>query len=75
MGGGGGGGGSPAECYLSGHLAVVYPAETGKVGGLCTVEPVVEASVVAVGEGDHELPGLLSGLMITAMMAVTKAGD
>ena len=64
---------TPAECYLCGHLAVVYPSETGEVGGLCTVEAVVEASVVAVGERHHELPGLLSGLIMAMMMAVTKA--
>jgi len=69
--------------YLCGHLAVVYPAQTGKVGGLCAVEAVVEASVVAVGEGDHELPRLLSGLRRTRMrikmrmktMVVTNASE
>ena len=38
-----------------GLLSVVNPALCGEVGGLGTVEPVVEPSVVAVGKRHHEL--------------------
>lgn len=45
-----------------GHLAVIDPAQRGEVGGLCAVEAVVEAGVVAIGEGDHEVSRLLCDL-------------
>lgn len=48
--------------HLGGHLAIVYPAQRGKVCGLGAVKAVVEAGVVAIGEGDHELPFILSYL-------------
>lgn len=50
--------------YLGSHLAVVHPAQGGKVCGLCTVEAVVEASVVAIRKGYHKLPFILSYLLI-----------
>lgn len=52
------------ECYLFGHFAIVYPAYSGKVGGLRTVEAMIEASMVAIREGDHELSSFLSNLPI-----------
>lgn len=52
------------ECYLGGHFAIVYPAHSGKVGGLGTVEAMIEASMVAIREGDHELSSFLSNLTI-----------
>lgn len=45
---------------LGGRLAIVDPAQGGEVDGFGAVEAVVEARVVAIGEGDHELAGLLS---------------
>ena len=48
--------------HLGGHLAIIDPPQCGKVGGLGAVESVVEASMVAVGERDHELPRLLCNL-------------
>lgn len=48
--------------YQCGLLAVVDPALGGKVGGLGTVEAVVEAGVIAEREGHDELPRLLSHL-------------
>ena len=51
-----------SECYLCGHFAIVYPAHSGKVGGLSTVEAMIEASMVAIREGDHELSSFLSNL-------------
>lgn len=48
--------------YLGGHLAIVYPAQGGKVCGLRTVEAMVEASMVAIRKGDHKLPFILSYL-------------
>ena len=59
--------------YLGSLLAVVNPAAGGKVGGLSTVEPVVEAGVVTIGEGDHELPRHLSDL--GEQREVKKGGD
>lgn len=50
------------RAYLCGHFAVIYPAQGGKVSGLCTVEAVIEACVVAIREGDHELSSFLSNL-------------
>lgn len=54
-----------AECYLCGYFSIVDPAHSGKVGGLCTVEAMIEASVVAIREGDHELSSFLSDLVST----------
>lgn len=48
--------------YLSGHLAVINPPQGGKIGGFGTVESMIEAGVVTVGKGDHELSGLLCDL-------------
>lgn len=48
--------------HLCGHFAVVYPAQRGKVCRLCTVETMIEASVIPIREGDHELPRFLSNL-------------
>lgn len=50
------------ESYLCGHFAIVYPAQSGKVRGLGTVETMIEASVVAIRKGDHELSSFLSNL-------------
>ena len=47
---------------LRGLLPKVNPASGGKVGGLCTVEACVEARVVAIGERDDEVAGLLGHL-------------
>ena len=43
-------------------LPIVNPAEGGKVGRLSTIETLVKASMVAVGEGHNELTGLLGYL-------------
>lgn len=43
-------------------LPVLDPSLGGEVGGFCAVETVVEPSVIGIGEGYHELPGLLSNL-------------
>lgn len=48
--------------HLCGHFAVVYPAQRGKVCRLRTVETMIEASVIPIREGDHELPCFLSNL-------------
>lgn len=48
--------------HLRGHFAVVYPAQRGKVCRLRTVEAMIEASVIPIREGDHELPRFLSNL-------------
>lgn len=56
--------------YLGGHFAIVNPAQCGKVGGLSTVEAVVEPSMVAVWECDHELPCFLCDLNSTHKMKV-----
>ena len=48
--------------YLSGHLAIINPPQGGKIGRLGAVESVIEAGMVAIGKGDHELPGLLRDL-------------
>lgn len=53
-----------AEWYLCGNLAIVYPAHGGKVGWLSTVETMVEASMVAIREGDHKLASFLSNLAV-----------
>lgn len=58
----GGAGGGLVLTHLGGHLAIIDPPQCGKVGGLGAVESVVEASMVAVGERDHELPRLLGDL-------------
>lgn len=50
--------------YLGSHLAVVHPAQGGKVCGLCAVEAMVEASMVAIRKGYHKLPFVLSYLFI-----------
>lgn len=55
-------GGWLACTHLGGHLAVIDPPQCGKVGGLGAVESVVEASMVTIGERDHELPRLLCDL-------------
>ena len=52
------------ECYLCGYFAIVYPTQRGEVGGLRTVEAMIEASMVAIREGDHELSSFLSDLAI-----------
>lgn len=54
--------GHTAAAHLSRHLAIVDPAEGGEVSGLGTVEAMVEASVVAIGKGDHKLSFVLSYL-------------
>lgn len=43
-------------------LAVFNPSLCGEVGGLSTVEAVVEAGMIGVGESNHELTSLLSNL-------------
>lgn len=48
--------------YQSRPLAVVDPPLRGEVGRLCTVEAVVETSVVAERERDDELSSLLNHL-------------
>jgi hypothetical protein len=47
---------------LQAALAVLNPPFCSKVGGLCTVEAMVVARVVAVGESDHDLSRLLGDL-------------
>lgn len=42
----------------------MYPAQSSEVGGLRTVEAMIEASMVAVREGDHELSGFLGNLTV-----------
>lgn len=51
--------GSP---HQNGLLAIFDPSLCRKVGRLSTVEAVVEASMVGVGESNHELTSLLSNL-------------
>lgn len=48
--------------YQRRPLAVVNPPLRCEVSGLCTVEAVVETSVVAKREGDDELSSLLDNL-------------
>ena len=48
-----------AAAALRGRFAVIDPARGGEIDGLGAVEAVVEARVVAVGEGHHELARLL----------------
>lgn len=43
-------------------LAILNPSLCGKVGRFCTVETVIETSMVGIGEGYHELTSLLSNL-------------
>lgn len=43
-------------------LAVLDPSLCGEVGGFCTVETVVETSMIGVRERYHELTSLLSNL-------------
>lgn len=43
-------------------LSILDPPLCGKVGGFCTVEAVVETSMIRVGESHHELTSLLSYL-------------
>lgn len=45
-------------------LAVLDPSLSGEVGGLGTVEAVVEAGVIGVREGYHELTSLLCDLTV-----------
>ena len=46
-----------------GSLAKLHPPGRGKVGALSTVEPGVEARVVATGECDHYLSFMLDNLV------------
>lgn len=48
--------------YQNCLLAVLDPSLCGKVGGFCTVEAVVETSMIGIRESDHELTSLLSNL-------------
>lgn len=48
--------------YQRGLFAVIDPSLSGKIGGLSTVESMVEAGVIAEGEGDDELAGFLRHL-------------
>ena len=48
--------------YLWGHFSIIYPAQSGKVCRFCTVETMIEASMVAIREGNHELTSFLSNL-------------
>lgn len=50
--------------YLGSHFSIVHPAQGGKVCGFSTVEAMVKAGMVAIGKGDHELPFILSYLII-----------
>lgn len=50
--------------YLCGHFAIVYPAHSCKVCWFCTVESMIEASMVAIREGDHKFSSFLSNLII-----------
>lgn len=45
---------------LRSHFTIINPPRGGKIDGLCTVEAVVEASMIAIGKCHHELPSLLS---------------
>lgn len=56
------GGETTIVMYQSCPLAVVDPPLRGEVGRLCTVEAVVETSVVAEWERDDELSRLLDYL-------------
>lgn len=47
---------------LGGLLSKLNPSQGGKVGGLGTVEALVEASMVAIGEGDDKVTSLLHHL-------------
>ena len=47
---------------LGGLLSKLDPPQGGKVGGLSTVETLIEASMVAIGEGDDEVASLLHHL-------------
>ena len=47
---------------LGGLLSKLDPPQGGKVGGLGTVEALIEASMVAIGEGDDEVASLLHHL-------------
>lgn len=62
----------PVSSYLGSHLAIVHPAQGGKVCGLCTVEAVVEAGVVAIRKGYHKLPLILSYLLMEIHNAENK---
>jgi len=62
--GGGGGQSSNMATHQDGLLAVLNPPLCSKVSGLGTVVSVVEAGVVGVGEGHHELTLLLGHLEI-----------
>ncbi len=57
--------------YLGGHLAVVDPAQGGKVCGLCAVEAMVEASMVAIRKGDHKLSFILCYLFMQSQNTET----
>ena len=46
----------------------------GKVGRLCDVEPVVEARVVGVREGDDDAPLLLNNLLVGNAVLVQDFG-
>jgi len=48
-------------------LAVLDPPLRGKIGRLGAVEALVEASVVAVWERDHDFPRLLCNLKISKL--------
>lgn len=48
--------------YQRGLFAVINPSLSGKIGGLSTVESMVEAGVIAEWEGDDELAGFLRHL-------------
>lgn len=48
--------------YQNCLLAILNPSLSGKIGGFCTVETVVETGMICIGERDHELPSLLSNL-------------
>ena len=50
--------------HQNGLLSIFNPTLCGKVGGLGTVVAMVEACVVGVGEGHHELTRLLGHLEI-----------
>ena len=62
---------------LGGLLSKLNPSQGGKVGGLSTVEALVEASMVAIGEGDDKVTSLLhhlgqqqtAGFIITLLSA------
>lgn len=48
--------------YQNCLLAILNPSLSCKVGGLCTVESMVETSMIGVWESHHELTSLLSNL-------------